>query len=96
MLPLEFDFSLLDPNAEIENRLFLLERAVNKIEDRLEDAEEISPQRRYHLSVASRLLGVSQSTLKRRAREGKLHIAKDGKKPFVTGAEILRYVRDTS
>jgi len=96
MLPLEFDFSLLDPNAEIENRLFLLERAINKIEDRLEDAEEISPQRRYHLSVASRLLGVSQSTLKRRAREGKLRIGKDGKKPFVTGAEILRYVRDTS
>ena len=96
MLPLEFGFSLLDPNAEIENRLFLLERALWQIQERLEDAEEVNPQRRYHLKKTSQLLGVSQSTLKRRAREGKLRIGKDGKKPFVTGAEILRYVRDTS
>ena len=95
MLPLEFDFNLLDPNADLNNRIYLLERELIRVIGRLEDTEPVNPQRRYTLKQAGRLLGASPSTLKRRAREGKLHLGRDGNKPFITGAEILRYVRKT-
>ena len=61
MLPLEFDFNLLDPNADILNRIYLLERELRRIIERLEDAEPVNPQRRYTLKQAGRLLGARSS-----------------------------------
>ena len=57
---------------------------------------EIDPKARYMLDFAAEYLGASTSTLKRRAAVGKLVLLYDGKKPFVTGAELLRYAREGS
>ena len=95
MIPPLHGFYFHDPRAEIENRLYLLERSVREIERGLVLSEEINPRRRYSLKEAASLLGFSERTLQRRAKTGRLHIIKDGKMSFVTGAEILRYVRET-
>jgi hypothetical protein len=95
MIPPLHGFYFHDPRTEIENRLYLLERSVREIESRLELSEEINPKRRYSLKEAASLLGFSERTLQRRAKTGQLHIMKDGKMSFMTGAEILRYARET-
>ena len=65
-----------------------------RMNELLERSQEVVSTRRYHLSEAAELLRLSERTLVRRAEIGKLVIIKDGKKPFVTGAEILRYMRE--
>lgn len=47
---------------------------------------------RYALSEAFQLLGIARSVGYVRIREGALHIQKDGRRSFVTAAELDRYV----
>jgi hypothetical protein len=86
------DANSIDPvfQFEITERLASLQAAI----------EDLRPQRvdsrlRYPLCEAARILGVSQRTLKRRAQIGQLLITRDGKKLFLSGAELLRYSRQT-
>ena len=49
---------------------------------------------RYTLKEAADYLKVSSSTLSRRSHENRFVIIHDGSRPFVMGAEIMRYARE--
>lgn len=85
------------PSEVIDRLLDRVEKLTALVEDlhaREAAKPEIDPKARYHLGDAAAYLGVSSSTLKRRAKLHKLVIVYDGKTPFVMGAELLRYARE--
>lgn len=47
---------------------------------------------RYPVTEARDLLGLGHSKFYTRVKEGKLRLQKDGKRSFVTAAEIARYI----
>lgn len=65
-------------------------------------AEGIVPTARYRLSEAASFLRTSERTLKRRHDDRALAAVQrpvilwDGKTPFMTGAEVLRYAREAA
>ena len=96
----ELEQRLITIPSEILRRLLdrveSLTALVQDIHAREAAKPEIDPKARYLLDFAAEYLGASTSTLKRRAAIGKLALLYDGKKPFVTGAELLRYAREGS
>jgi excisionase family DNA binding protein len=46
----------------------------------------------YPIPEAAYLLGLSEKTLRRRIAEGALETVRDGRRVFVTAAELGRYV----
>jgi excisionase family DNA binding protein len=80
-------------SEEIAEQLGAIRSAAERIEARLEQSEEIDPRRRYSLDEAGKYLGVSKRTLRRRAEERRIAFLRDGKRPYVMGAELLRYAR---
>ena len=82
--------------THILERVESLTTLVRDIHAREAAKPEIDPKARYALDFAAEYIGASTSTLKRRAAVGKLALLYDGKKPFVTGAELLRYAREGS
>lgn len=47
---------------------------------------------RYPVTEARNLLGLGHSKFYERVKEGKLRLQKDGKRSFVTAAELTRYI----
>ncbi len=82
--------------SHLMERIEALTALVRDIHAREAAKPEIDPKARYALDFAAEYIGASTSTLKRRAAVGKLVLLYDGKKPFVTGAELLRYAREGS
>jgi Helix-turn-helix domain len=50
----------------------------------------IDPLRRYPVELALRYLETSRGTFYKLAREGKLHIVKEGRRSYVPASEIIR------
>src|SRR5271169_1352976 len=50
------------------------------------------PQMRFDLVEAARILRLSRAALYQRIQAGQLRIQKDGRRSFVTAAELQRYV----
>ena len=50
------------------------------------------PQLRFDIGEAARILRISRATLYVRIRDGLITTQKDGRRTFVTTAEINRYV----
>ena len=50
------------------------------------------PQLRFEITEAARILRLSRATLYERIREGKLKTQKDGRRAFVSAAELQRYI----
>lgn len=50
------------------------------------------PPLRFEISEAARILRISRATLYERIREGLITIQKDGRRTFITAAELQRYV----
>lgn len=46
---------------------------------------------RYTIPETAQLLGISEQTLYRRMRERQILVVKDGRRTFVTHAELTRY-----
>lgn len=96
-----FDFFNSDPSSlyyeldVLTDKLDKIQEAVEAIALSSSDNPAIENTARYSLDFAADYLGLSARTLKRRAQIGRLVIHYDGRKPFVTGAELLRYVRVT-
>jgi excisionase family DNA binding protein len=53
---------------------------------------ESLPQLRFEISEVTRILRLSRATLYERIRDGKIKTQKDGRRSFVTAAELQRYV----
>ncbi len=79
---------------ELSERVTEVQSTLVRIEDALTCSTIIDPKRRYSLAEAAQYLGVSGRTLRRRADERLFRIIHDGKRPFVSGAEFLRYARN--
>ena len=78
----------------LEAKIEELTSLVRALHEREADKPDVDPKARYALDFAAAYLGTSTYTLRRRAAIGKLVVLHDGKKPFVTGAELLRYARE--
>ena len=50
------------------------------------------PQLRFEILKVARILRLSRATLYQRIRAGQLEIHKDGRRSYVTAAELHRYV----
>ncbi len=50
------------------------------------------PQIRFEISEAAHILRISRATLYDRIKAGKLKAQKDGRRSFITEAELRRYV----
>ena len=50
------------------------------------------PHLRFEILEAARILRVSRATLYERIREGLINTQKDGRRTFITAAELQRYV----
>jgi excisionase family DNA binding protein len=48
---------------------------------------------RYSIAQAAQLLQLSRATLYGRIQEGRLSVQKDGRRTFITAAELARYLR---
>ena len=53
---------------------------------------ESLPQIRFDITEASRTLRMSRATLYERVRLGEIKTQKDGRRSYVTAAELQRYV----
>ena len=53
---------------------------------------ESLPQIRFDITEASRILRMSRASLYERIRLGELRSQKDGRRSYVTAAELQRYV----
>lgn len=84
----------LDILHALVERVDTLASLVRDLHGRGEAKPDLDAKARYRLDEAAAYLGTSASTLKRRAHRGKFVILYDGKTPFVTGAEVLRYARE--
>jgi excisionase family DNA binding protein len=51
------------------------------------------PQIRFDIAEASRILRMSHASVYARIRTGELRTHKDGRRSYVTAAELERYVR---
>ena len=49
---------------------------------------------RYDISEAARMLRISRATLYERIRAGGIRTQKDGRRSFITAAELQRYVAE--
>lgn len=56
---------------------------------------EALPQLRFEIAEAARILRISRATLYQRIRGGSIAVQKDGRRTFITAAEIHRYVTPT-
>jgi excisionase family DNA binding protein len=52
------------------------------------------PRRAFHMVEASKMLGVSASTIYRHANEGRIKLVKIGGRTLITAAEIDRLVSE--
>jgi excisionase family DNA binding protein len=52
------------------------------------------PQIRFDINEAARILRLSRATLYERIRAGQLRVQKDGRRSFITAAELQRYVAE--
>jgi len=50
------------------------------------------PQLRFEITEAARILRISRATLYERIRAGLIATQKDGRRAFITAAELHRYV----
>lgn len=50
------------------------------------------PQLRFEITEAARILRISRATLYDRIRDGLIATQKDGRRTFITAAELHRYV----
>lgn len=75
---------------QIQTLIEMVETLVHKTTPKV----PIQPTARYRLTEAAEYLGVSESTLRRRGKMKRLVIKYDGKTPFVTGSELLRYAKN--
>ena len=50
------------------------------------------PQLRFEISEVAKILRISRATLYQRIRDGRISVHKDGRRTFVTAAELHRYV----
>jgi len=50
------------------------------------------PQLRFEISEVAKILRISRATLFQRIRDGRICVHKDGRRTFVTAAELHRYV----
>ena len=55
-------------------------------------SSEHLPQIRFDVAEAARILRISRATLYERIRSGEISCQKDGRRTFVTIAELQRYV----
>lgn len=53
---------------------------------------ELLPQLRFEISEVTRILRLSRATLYERIRDGKIKSQKDGRRSYITAAELERYV----
>jgi hypothetical protein len=53
---------------------------------------ESLPQIRFDITEASRILRMSRASLYQRVRLGEIKTQKDGRRSYVTAAELQRYV----
>jgi excisionase family DNA binding protein len=53
------------------------------------------PQLRFEISEVARVLRISRATLYQRIRERRITIQKDGRRTFITGSELQRYVNES-
>jgi hypothetical protein len=53
---------------------------------------ESLPQIRFDITEASRILRMSRASLYQRVRLGEIKAQKDGRRSYVTAAELQRYV----
>jgi hypothetical protein len=53
---------------------------------------ESLPQIRFDITESSRILRMSRATLYERVRLGEIKTQKDGRRSYVTAAELQRYV----
>lgn len=56
------------------------------------NTSEALPQLRFEISEAARILRISRATLYERIRIGSIATQKDGRRTFITAAELHRYV----
>jgi excisionase family DNA binding protein len=50
------------------------------------------PQLRFEICELAKILRISRATLYLRIRDGRINIHKDGRRTFITAAELQRYV----
>ena len=53
---------------------------------------ESLPQSRFDMTEASRILRMSRASLYERVRLGQIKAQKDGRRSYITAAELQRYV----
>ena len=53
---------------------------------------ELLPQLRFAISEAARILRLSRATLYERIRDGEIQVQKDGRRRYITTAELHRYI----
>lgn len=58
------------------------------------DAEHSPLPLRYDINEAARMLRISRATLYERIRAGNIRTQKDGRRSFITAAELQRYVAE--
>jgi excisionase family DNA binding protein len=63
-----------------------------QLEARMSTTVEPLPHLRFEIPEAARILRISRATLYERIREGLITIQKDGRRRFITAAELQRYV----
>jgi excisionase family DNA binding protein len=56
------------------------------------NAPESLPHLRFEITEAARILRISRATLYQRIRGGLIATQKDGRRTFITAAELHRYV----
>ena len=88
---------------EVQDQLNRLEEMLGSLKqdrelsrDALLNPRAIEKTARYSLVESAAILDLSQSTLRRRANLGRIAIHRDGRRPFIMGAELLSYMRKVS
>ena len=93
----EFDrplpWEVQDQLSRLEGMLDSLMESKGSSIDTLPSLRAIERTARYSLEDASAILDLSKSTLRRRANHGRIAMQRDGRRRFIMGAELLRYIR---
>jgi excisionase family DNA binding protein len=53
---------------------------------------EVLPQLRFEIPEAARILRMSRASLYERIRDGEIKAQKDGRRRYITTAELQRYI----
>lgn len=53
---------------------------------------ELLPQLRFEIAEAARILRMSRASLYERIRDGEIKAQKDGRRRYITAAELQRYI----